>query len=86
MNKLLKSQHTEVAFKANNLIWDYMMAQHYKKHQVAELACTLFPTSIMLIVQEIEGKAMHMIAHSSYEGEMQVTNNDGWQYIVTLKP
>lgn len=27
-----------------------------------------------------------MIAHASYEGEIRVTNKDGFQYIVSLHP
>lgn len=75
-----------MAFKASNLIWDYMMAQHYKKHCLAEGACTPFPTSIMLTLKDTTEKAVHMVAHLSYEGEVRVTDGEGRQFIVTLRP
>lgn len=85
-NRVLKSHRNEVALKASNLIWDYMMAQHYKKHSLVEAICTPFPPNIMLILKDTQEAATHMVGHPSHEGEVRVTDREGFQYIVNLCP
>ncbi|CAM6094908.1 unnamed protein product [Calypogeia fissa] len=51
LNRAIKPERQEVAFKQSNLLWDYMMVHYYDKKKLAQSLNTPFPPNIMGILR-----------------------------------
>lgn len=76
LNRALKPQRMEVAFKQSNLLMDYMMKHHFQKGELSNSVTTPFPPNIMTILRQTEDKAYQLVADESSHNEVRVTDSE----------